>query len=207
MTASRRASEPAPTSPSPRGPAHALDGLGGQRVNGLGVLGQPRRIDDRVDVTVPAQRLRGVPRSARPSRFSVPPGRSDTAAISPRSSGPQRPAARHHRHHSVAHRQRRCDLTDESEQVRLIGRKDGHDAGRLGRRERQVLRGHGVDPPSTALQLVGPAREVHESVHGAPTSVRAAPFVEPLLEPATRTSSLAARLQHLGGAVEICPRL
>ena len=105
--------------------------------------------------------------SIRPhSRFRTPPGMSETPATSPRSSarsGQRRettattllPAASAGR-----------DLADQPQQVGLVGREHGHDAGRLGHAEAQVRQRDRVDPAHQRGELVRPARVVDERVDG-----------------------------------------
>jgi hypothetical protein len=94
---------------------------------------------------------------------------------------------------------------DEAEQLGLLGRHDADDAGRLGRREGQERRRDGVHAAEHRVQLVGPARVVHEHVDGGRDLLARRGRLDAAQRDGLLRELLAAGLQRLGRAVEHLP--
>ena len=145
--------------------------------------------------------------SRRPaSRLTTPPGTSETASTSPRSRPGERPALRAVRHSTVLPAASAGAIAPgQAEQLGLLGRHDADDAGRLRRREGQERRRDGVHAAEHRVQLVGPARVVHQHVDGGRDLLARRGRLTPRSEDGLLRELLAARLQRLGRAVEHLP--
>ena len=117
----------------------------------------------------------------------------------------ERPALRADRHDGVARGERGRDRADEAEQLGLLGRDDADDAGRLGRREGQERRRDGVHAAQHRVQLVGPARVVHEHVDRGRDLVAGGGRLGAAQVDGLLGELRAARLERLGRAVEHLP--
>ena len=98
------------------------------------------------------------------SRLTTPPGTSAIPITSPRSNPGSGRSSDRHGDGGVTGRQRRRQLRDQPEQRRRVRRHDPDHAGWLGQGEGQVRRGDRVDPAEHRLELVRPARVVHQHI-------------------------------------------
>ena len=98
------------------------------------------------------------------------------------------------------------DLADQPEQVGLVGREHGDDAGRLrASRSDRYGAATGLIPPITAGELVGPARVVHERVDRGADLGAGGRRRDALLRDGRARQLVGARLERLGEAVEDLP--
>ena len=176
--------------------ADALDRLRREPVELGRQLGVAGGVDDRVQVAV-GRRARRRSSARRPeSRFTTPPGTSETPSTSARSS----PASGGTR---TGSRPRRCRRRAPARARRPAPSSGGASgatiadhAGRLGQRERQERRRDRVDAAEHRVELVGPAGVVEEHVdRGVDLVAR-----HPESRPPRDSSASAARYR-------ICPRL